>query len=388
MPTVGFIWDTINDRYYATEPVPAPGPPPEAVFLCPFCSQAFKTPEELRRHRDAAHSGHRPFLTIAGVEPKSSDIMRRRVVPKDIEFFDVTKISLSRDNLRFEEIERSALCRAFGAAGVERYWLRLENRFDGKAQPIRTDYDLTFRVYDDEQKLADIDRLFVGLLGKDDVRMDDVDDFLRQSAKVSVQEYSGALADYVIGVLVKDADPSTGIRAANSEYRSQLEGALNVLQSFYRPLPRLIAALVRFSSSAFTSDDLIVSGCEPLDFANAQLAPLVCDYRHFPAPTDAGQRRGARFSACPVDNGSDTVMRRADQLATLTRWSPQLASQLHAEANVANLDPLDREKLYALWANAAVRLGKREAALEPLRALAGSYSFGHWAERLLEEFEG
>lgn len=387
MPTVGFIWDTINDRYYATEPVPQPGPPPAPAFRCPFCSQGFKTPEELRHHRDVAHSGQRPFLTIAGVEPKSTDIIRRRVDPKDVDFFDVTTVSLSRDNLRFESIERSDLCGLLGSAGAERLWLHLENRFDAKAQPIRTGYDLTFRVYDDEQRLAEVDRVFVTVLGKDDVRMDDVDDFLRQSAKISVQEYSGSLADYVIGVLAKDADPSTGIRAARGDYRSQLEGALSVLQSFDRPLPRLIASLIRFSSSAFESDVLSATGCQPLDFANGQLAPLVCRYCNDVPPSNVEYLDSTRFSACPVDNGSDTVMRRADQLAALTRWSPQLESQLRAEANVVNLDPLDREKLYALWAKAAVRLGKKEGALEPLRALAGSYSFGHWAEMLLEEFE-
>jgi len=169
-------------------------------------------------------------MTINGIEPKSADTVRKRIEPDSVEFFDTTGISLSRDGIRFEGFSSGDLKSALGRAERGRFWLRLENEFDAKAQSIRTDYDLNFKVYDDGSALGEVDRLFVALLGKGGVHLDDVDNFIRQSARHGVDEYCDALAGYVIGVLVKDADTSTGIHTANRDYRARLHGSLRTLQ--------------------------------------------------------------------------------------------------------------------------------------------------------------
>jgi len=183
-------------------------------------------------------------MTISGAEPKSSDIIRKRFDPSQIEFFDTTRIALSRDGLNHDSHTPKTIQKMIAASVDGRLWIRLENTFDRKAQPIHTEYDLTFRVYDNEDNLRAVDEAFVSILGKNGVNMDDVHHFIRQAEKFTASEYSAALADYVVGVLVKDGDPATGIGAASRDYRARYHGALRVLQEFARPLPRLLGALI------------------------------------------------------------------------------------------------------------------------------------------------
>lgn len=217
--------------------------------------------------------------------------------------------------------------------------------------------------------------------------MDDVDAFIKKTENLGVLEYRTAMAEYVIGVLIKDGDSATGIRVSVRDYSARYEGALTVLQEFARPLPRLLCALIRFSRNDFKLDHLVKTGFGLLDSANAQLSPLARNGGDWSAPIAQDNGNGEKIAVCPVDNGSATIFFRAAQLATTSRWSRDLEAQLMAEADVPDLDPEDRQKLFALWAAAAIRLGKTESALYPLRNLAGSYCFGQWADSLLEEIE-
>jgi hypothetical protein len=146
--------------------------------------------------------------------------------------FNTTRIFLSRDNVQFDEIAAPKLPRELARCSDGRLWIRLENRFDAKADPIHTNYDLNFWVYDDDAKLKSVDQTFVKLLGKECVTMDDVDAFIRQTENFGVPEYRGAMADYVIGVLMKDGDAATGIGSAARDYGARYDGALEVLRAF------------------------------------------------------------------------------------------------------------------------------------------------------------
>ncbi|MGY6638076.1 MAG: hypothetical protein ACXIUO_13160 [Erythrobacter sp.] len=218
--------------------------------------------------------------------------------------------------------------------------------------------------------------------------MDDVDAFIRQTENLSVSEYRTAMAEYVIGVLVKDGDAATGIRVVSRNYSARYEGALGVLQEFARPLPRLICGLIRFSRNDFALGHLVETRFGLLDRANAQLSPLAHKGGVWSAFSTDESGGVQKFSICPVDNGSAAILFKAAQLRAISRWSQTFEAQLVAEADVPDLDPEDRQKLYALWAAAAIRLGKQESALSPLRNLAGSYCFGQWADAILEEIEG
>lgn len=421
MPTVGWIWDSDNDDYYAAwSNIPPPGGEVPKKYCCPFCISIFTQSTDLRLHLDSEHTGQRPFLTINGAEPKSPDTFRKFINANAVEIFDTTSVRISYDNFSFKITDPDMLGAELEGLSNARIWIRLENKFgqrnssltefassdlrgaaarvsalqhsSKRAQkssptPISQDYDLSFKVYDD-MSLQNVDKAFVEILGRDNVVMDDISDFLSVCRRYNAEEYSDALASYVIAVLIKDGDPAAGVRAARPDYRSKFSRALRVLQGYERPLPHLVATLIRFSSCDFSHRHHPPSGSDHLDAAVQLLSPIARNGSNLEAPKKGSTAGHEQLFACPVDLGSATVMRRAAQLADTVRWGPLLQAQLAAEADVATLDPLDREKLYALWARAAMRLRHEENALTPLRALAGSYCFGQWAEKLLSELEG
>jgi hypothetical protein len=312
-------------------------------------------------------------------------MIRTSVRAESIHLFNVTGVDASDDGGRsFTSVGSEELSRMISAARSGRLLLRLENCFEPKAIPATQTYDLTFRVYDEAQ-LAAVDRCFFGKLARPDPTIAIVDEFLEEAAREGATDYSSALGDYVLGVLVKDGDPASGVRPGLRDYRRKLNAALRTLGSFERPLARLVSALIRFSSNDFS--DIYRTGLDALDHANDCLRPLTgfgADDAS-PAAPFSDLHKGDRVGATPLDNGCDSVMRWADRLSGLSRWGNGVEDSLRAETGAPSCDPLDRAKLCALWASAAMRLGKAEVAREPLRHLTGNDCFGRWAEVLLEE---
>ena len=148
-----------------------------------------------------------------------------------------------------------------------------------------------------------------------------VDEFMEEAAREDAVDYSSALGGHVLGVLVKDGDPASGVRPGLRDHRRKLNASLRTLKDFDRPLARLVSALIRFSSNDFSNT--YRTGLVALDHANERLLPLT----NF---ADAGTSLGAvrdspkdaeRVRVTPIDNGCDLVIRWADRLSGLARWS-------------------------------------------------------------------
>jgi hypothetical protein len=324
---------------------------------------------------------------ISRQEPAREDVIRRRLRPDEVQLYNVTRIEVSNSGpFAYQQLNADDFGRLISGTSSGRLWLRLENQFDQGAAAVFEQYDLTFRVYSPDQ-LASVDDLFVSLLARADPSVALVDEYLRQASMCGAVEYSSALGEYVLAVLNKDNDPASGVRPGLQDYRRKLNSALRTLKEFDRPLARLVSALVRFSSNDFGY--CYQTGLESLDVANRQLLPAtryVASIEEIEVPTlPKGEPK--RVPVVPIDNGSDSVMRWADQLEGVTRWSEGIAGRLRAETEAHWCDPLDRAKLYVLWAKAAHRIGKFDAASEALRLLLGNDCFGTWAEALLMEIE-
>ncbi len=152
------------------------------------------------------------------------------------------------------------------------------------------------------------------------------------------------------------------------------------------PLAQLVSGLIRFSSNDFSA--IRETEFKPLDFANAWLA-ILAGKQSTPTHSGAasvGEAEG-RTEVCPIDNGSDAVLSEAGYLASRSRWSADVEARISSVVGSANLDPLDRVKLLALWADTAIRLGQPKGALGSMRQLVGNDCFGEWAVSRLEEYE-
>jgi hypothetical protein len=386
MPTAGWILEDARDRFlYGTTTVPDPGPPPPPRFACPFCYDSFSTKGELRRHSIDQHVAGRPFLMAAEREPASTETIRTPLHLSDTDFLNTTSAHISFDGIHFQEHPTEVIAKHLSGCRISRVWVRLENNIIAKAQPIRTDYDLEFRIYNSNE-LLEVDELFVAHLGRAEPTVGDVDQFLQKSRSIGASEYADALGDYVLGVLVKDGDPIAGVRSGERDYRRKYNRALRTLQSFDRPLAKFVCALIRFSSNDF--NDIHETGFGLLDATNVWLANLTGMQSGPPLKTSTNfSYPESRMEICPIDNGSDAVVSEAAYLSSRARWSEDVDSRVRAVVGLAALDPLDRVKLLALWADTAIRLQQPDGALDALRSLVGNDCFGRWAASRLEEYE-
>lgn len=385
MPTAGWILEDARDRFLAgTTTTPNPGPPPAPRFACPFCYASFATNAALRRHTTDQHVGSRPFMVLGGAEPASTDIVRKAFRSGDVAVFNTTAVHISHDGSSFEECSSADLGRKLSTHPNSRIWLHLENQFLAKAAPVRTEYDLAFKIYS-RRNLTQIDKLFVAHLGRADPSVGEVDQFLQKSREIDAIEYADALGNYVLGVLVKDGDARAGVRPGERDYRRRYNSALRTLQSFDRPLAQLVSSLIRFSSNDFGT--IRETEFKPLGFANTWLAKLAGKGGASSLQdAAASSQTGTRTEVCPIDNGSDAVLSEASYLASRSRWSADIEARMSGVVGLAKLDPLDRVKLLALWADTAIRLGQPRDALEAMRKLVGNDCFGEWAERSLQEY--
>jgi hypothetical protein len=261
--------------------------------------------------------------------------------------------------------------------------VQLANRFEHSAAPTLQAYDLQFEAYE-MTALARADLAFVEWCGQADPTMGDIDNFLLTEAAQGVSSYSSALAEYVVGVLLKDR-PSQRPSEIISNYRAKLNGSLRELQKFDRPLANLISCLIRLSSND------VARPIRPSEGAllNTSLNVLgklskgeIPDFSSIPARSRKGK------VICPIDNGTSRVLERTKWLSLISRFSEDVVDQFKAELDIPSIDPLDKIKLAALWAGRALSLGLQTEAILPLRVLVGDAMFGFLAEKTLEKLDG
>lgn len=384
MPTLGWIAEGDFERVTAaTQGVPDPAPGfANSTFQCPFCSAILPSQQQLGDHLSDKHVGARPFLSILGKEPPKDCTFNRTLLARSIQVLSSTAADMSIDGEPWCRVDLLDLADVLAKQAYGRLQLHLSNKFDRKAEPVVTEYDFRFRVISNED-FERADRLFVKHMADPSPTLTSVDRYLHSVGQGPVLDYAGALADYVVAVLKKDTGTREHLLLSVENYRSIFNGSLRILQEIDRPLPRLLCALMRFGMNNFSLPDTGTSFL-PLQRANRMLRSL----EHGGEPRSSDQvddQEAKRMEVCPIDAGTDIVLRQSDHLASLHRWSKTIEDNLRAQADLAALDPLDRVKIQVMWAYTALRLGNIEGAKEPLRRLDGNDRFGPWAAKQLKE---
>jgi hypothetical protein len=384
--TVGWIFEGNLERFLAaSERVPEQKPAAPS-FQCPFCKNSFQARDQLSSHVQTVHTIKRPFILVAGNEPGGDDILRAMVAPKSFEVFNCTALSAGLDGAPLQSVSRDTLCRQL--SGLRRATIRIQlvNSGDGLVQPVIQEYRLRV-VAPDDASLAQVDKLFISTFGSEDVHLEKVGSFYEVTRDNTASEYAEALADYIRAALIKDGDTHTGISNRLYNYREIQNRALTVLQSFERPIARLVCSLLRFGLNDFSHWQQ-PSGFARLDEANAILGPLAFNIqaRSQEVLGEKEKDQSIRF-VCPVDVGTDTVTRLAKQAVQLSRWGLAAEEQFIGIAGQATVDNLDRAKIRALWAITALRLGATDSAERALRLLDGDPTFGIWASHKLTRAE-
>jgi hypothetical protein len=119
-----------------------------------------------------------------------------------------------------------------------------------------------------------------------------------------------------------------------------------------------------------------------LDGAFASLAAVAGKGSAGPKKAIDLNENGPRIDICPLDDGVSRVLNLWQRLRDRSHWTPSLEEECRQAAGAITLDAPDREKVLALWAEAAIRASADAA--EPLSLLSATYPFSTWASALRE----
>ncbi|MFM8858075.1 MAG: hypothetical protein ACKOI2_12935 [Actinomycetota bacterium] len=212
-----------------------PSPP---RYPCEVCGAEFSGEVDLRVHAFAGHPIEQPVLVLNGRE-----CGRRRLTityqtsaeawvvrNADAAWINERQVSVS-DALAYLAHQRNEV--------VD---LRLANR------QVTRDFQFEFALAEKED-LEGVDSALDHLIRSEDLSPYSIDAFIMRSKKYSTAErYYGALADYLYGLLEREADGEG--RRSESEHRGAYEdrfdAAVNVLGTFDRPAAEAICGIVAF----------------------------------------------------------------------------------------------------------------------------------------------
>ncbi|WP_157785384.1 hypothetical protein [Sinorhizobium fredii] len=378
MPTVGWIREDALEAFYeGTERTPDPGPPAKPTFRCPFCISVFSIQKELHDHVYKKHRVERPVMLLGGTEPSGRTVVRVPMGRSQVGVANATTVQISIDGRDPENCTPDAVPKKVAEARQAEMNLVLLNDSQANAQPVSTRYKISFRIAD-ASELRRVEDAFAATLVSSSITRDTIGRFLSDPRTQGPgSEYASGLANYCLGILLKERPEAENLTTPFSRYRENYGSALQVLADFDRPLARLITGVVRFALNDFSGADSS-TGYWELDFAKA----LLSDPSRASMPSLDGDAK--RRPICPVDHGTARILDLATRMAAESRWSPILDDECREIANSEVLDATDHEKALAIWAAAALRTGSSRSAIEPLTQIAAVYPFNSWAEQYLE----
>jgi len=317
-------------------------------------------------------------MLINGAEPDQNFVLRKVIGASEIVYMNTTTIAFSIDNEPLITTAIEKVSQTLANATMARVRLQLENAPGGQIAPVKSNYDITIRIARSAQLLA-VEQAFGDHLNVENLSGDSVTAFLADPrCQGAGGDYATGMAEYAFGVLNKEGRHDQHIKSPLSRYREHFGSALPKLALHQRALPRLLSAFMSFSLNDFSRAGE-ATGHVGLDAATATLA--------HPKPglqTAVRSAKGSMRNVCPIDHGTDRILRLADHLASANRWSPVLNDECRQVANATQLDLMDQEKAFALWALAALHHKATRDAIEPLERIAATYPFAEWASASLD----
>jgi hypothetical protein len=375
MPTVGWIQEGDIDRMSDAFPFKKPKKQP---VHCQLCGKAFFDADALKTHLGVDHPLKQPIIQL-GREVGTQFVVRDPAALGSVTLFNTTDCTLTEGAATPDAITPDALVKRLSKARNTSYrvLLRNERLLDGHAAEV----EVLIRVaIPDAELCAKVEGLFTTLLAVERPTVEAVARFLHESPNdPAIRDYAGALADYVLGILIKEQDASAGAIAEFPLFKSKLSSARHVLNHFHGPLAEAVLAAIDFNLNNFWPDAVL--SVPALEAGHRFFTPFFTPAHKPSAPTKKAKRKIAG-AACPVDHLTNGILRFVD--AFPSGPEADLEAGLAGGTKTYPVSEFDRTKISTLLAAAAILAGDKPKAVQQLRRLVHDYHFGAWATKQLE----
>jgi hypothetical protein len=381
MPTTTWIQETVEDRYWESKGNQGVAEPRPLTYSCAVCGKTYKSANARSWHASDAHPIARPTLYVAEHAAPVELTVRAPVSASIFSAESCTSAHVILDGEARYEIDPASLGELIAGRRSGHLRIELENHRAADAADVRAQYTIRVAIPDDYE-LAGVDQAFVRNLAIDHPSTREVESFASEIEPFrSARDYAGALADYVHGVIVKEASEFGGATLPFDAFHSKFARALFELSDHVdRPVPASVVAVARLNLNDLVAPlprtgDLSLDGC---------LRTLSEVVTLGSTSSFSDQHVGvAEVALCPIDRDTHLVRTAYEDLLEQETTDSCIVEVGH-RADDPRLSPQDRVKLRALVVVAALRRGRADLAQPHLEGLTHDGVFGPWAEVALE----
>jgi hypothetical protein len=346
MPTVGYILETAIDRYWERGGSEEQYPLQPKMYECPYCNQKCESTNQLSTHISIDHPVERPIIRIYNKEATPEQTIRSSVIAQNIDLINVRKIVVRKNGGKSQEWTQDELKANLSNRENAHYVITLVNTDSLDERPVQTDYTVNIKI-PDQTEIEAVDENFIHILAIDNAEMSDVNRFSDVCSKYqSATEYASALADYVIGVMVKDQNPSSGITLPFKKYPEKMQKALATLHDFDRPIPRVICASIKFNLNDFRIPP-VPCGVKLLDDINDFFSTIVVAREKPTFCYNEPVEEFKKLPICPIDRDTFNILKWFQKICS-RKIEGNFLTQLFEVATASKLSYYDRVKVAVL----------------------------------------
>jgi hypothetical protein len=373
MPTLNYLFETVEDRFYERGGEGVLAAP--TTHACPLCDAVLPEAIELSWHLNEVHPLDRPVLLLRGAAAPRDSVIRRSLDPSDIELVNTTHVQVHENGRHVQSILWDQVPPMIAGARRGVYKLKLENREPHAS--AGAEYELRLAIAD-EAELDAADNLFREHLAVDLPTTVGIRLFKEQSEELSTAgRYVDGLIDFVWGVLAK-GDRRATLSSPDDVLQRFKRAAAELAEYDVRPIACAVSTVCRFNLNDVRqvrrrTGDPLMDGC--VEFM--RLTATGGEWSDIVAPAPAASRN----PLCPIDLGTHRVLSAFGKLFATGGREPEVDAfaPLNSSTMLARTDLV---KLYVITAAALIKAGKTDESVVYLRALVHDPIFGEWATNL------
>jgi hypothetical protein len=352
-------------------------------FLCPYCDAIYDSKQNLASHTRTTHPLGLPILMINGRPARSEEILRQPINQETFDLSNITRINVSIGQSIFRDVTLNQLYHELAEVTDNFAIIRLVNLRGNDQSIAEREYRVIFKIAP-ACEIEAVEQYFLSRMEELPISLSSAKTFYDESRSLwrhtATGEYADALANYIIGLSIKQSEVGTG-HLSFDRFSQKLMNCLGVLTNINTPFAQGVSGIIRFNLNDFQSwpDDaeafptLRAAG---IFFRNP--SKFISEHHHF--------RRSAigRLFKCPVDDLSERIINSVLLLLEGRASTSTFQSLLPPLLNWSPLSEYDRQKIHVLMAAMYLEMGMEDQAQLYFRALRSDTNFGTWANDYLK----